>query len=94
MKKETGKVISAFRKHFGYTQQFVADKLHITTAALANIENGRVSLDIEKLYLVSKIFGIPERLLLSLIIEIYEKGNDDGLIHAVEQLKVIPIDDF
>lgn len=91
MKTASGRVIRAFRKHLSYTQDFLADKLNITTSTLANIENGRTSLDIEKLYLLSKIFGIPERILFSLIVEIYEKGNDEGLIHAVAQLKPSPI---
>lgn len=68
MKTATGKVIKTFRNHFGYTQQFVADKLNITTATLANLENGRVSLDIEKLYNLAKVFEVP--------IKDYLRSND------------------
>ncbi|WP_113651508.1 helix-turn-helix transcriptional regulator [Pedobacter namyangjuensis] len=86
MKKSTGKVIKAFRKHLGYTQEFLADKLNITVPTLANIENGRVNADIEKLYLASHLFKIPIRDFLTLIVEVYEKGNDEGLAGAVRQL--------
>lgn len=89
MKKSTGKVIKAFRKHLSYTQEHVADKLNITVATLANIENGRVGIDIEKLYLASYVFKIPVSDLLTLIIEIFEKGNDNGLTSAVQQLRTI-----
>ena len=87
MKKATGKVIRAFRKHLGYTQEFVADKLNITITTLANIENGRVGLDIEKLYYLSRVFAIPIRIVLDLIIEIFEKNSEDGLLNAIKELK-------
>ena len=93
MKVETGIVLKAFRKHLSFTQQFVAVRLNVTLATLANIENGRACLDIEKLYLLSKIFGVPARILLDLTIEIYEKKSFEGLTHAVEQLKMLPLTD-
>lgn len=94
MKKATGIVIRVFRKHLCYTQQFVADKLYITVATLANIENGRVSLDIEKLSLFSKTFDIEVRILLSLISEVSENGNENGLSGALKHLKPLHINDL
>jgi transcriptional regulator with XRE-family HTH domain len=88
MKKATGKVIRAFREHLGYKQEFVAHKLSTTVATLRNIENGRVSADLEKLYKLSLIFQVPIRDLLSLAIEIFENGNDEsGLKGAVQMLR-------
>lgn len=86
MKTATGKVIKAIRQHLGYTQNFVADKLNITTATLANIENGRVSIDLEKLYQLCLLFKLPMRIMIQLIYEIHEKGSDEGLANAVKQL--------
>ncbi len=94
MKTATGLVIKSFRRHLSYTQQFVADKLNITVTTLANIENGRVGLDLEKLYSLSKLFGISVGILLALIIEVLNNGNDSGLVNAVQQLKPLQPDDF
>ena len=92
MKTATGKVIKAFRNYLNFTQKQVADKLNITVETLANIENGRAGLDIEKLSLLSKVFGVPARILLDLTLGINAKGSDEGLANAVRQLKTIPID--
>ncbi|MFN0255147.1 helix-turn-helix domain-containing protein [Pedobacter ureilyticus] len=89
MKIASGKVIKAIRLHLGYTQKFVANHLNITITTLANIENGRVSLDIEKLYHLSLLYRMPARDILELIIEIHEKGNEEGLVSAIRQLRSI-----
>ena len=89
MKKATGQVIKAFRKHLNYTQEFVAKQLNITVETMANIENGRVSIDIQRLYELSHIFKIPLKDLVTLASEILEKGNDEGLVPAVKYLKQI-----
>ncbi len=94
MKTATGLVIRSFRRHLSYTQQFVADKLNITVTTLANIENGRVGLDLEKLYSLSKLFGIPVGVLLALIIEVLNNGSDCGLENAVQHLKPLQFDDL
>lgn len=94
MKTATGKVTKAFRKHSSYTQEFVADKLNITVTTLANIENGRVGLDIEKLYLLNKVFAVPVRTIIDFTIEVFEKKNDDGLADAIKELKNLSKDDF
>lgn len=86
MKKETGIVIRAFRKYQNYTQYFVANKLNVTVETIANIENGRVSIDIERLYKLSFIFGVQIRDLMALIAEIFEKGSDIGVTTAVKYL--------
>ncbi|WAC42014.1 helix-turn-helix transcriptional regulator [Pedobacter sp. SL55] len=89
MKIASGKVIKAIRLHLSYTQKFVANHLNITITTLANIENGRVSLDIEKLYHLSLLYRMPARDILELIIEIHEKGNEEGLVSAIRQLRYI-----
>lgn len=68
MKKSTGKVISGLRKHCRLTQKELAEKMHITVATLANIERGRVGLDLEKLCMLSKIFSASADTILSLIL--------------------------
>ena len=90
MKKATGLVIKAFRKHLNITQKEVATKLNITISTLANIENGRVSLDIEKISLLSKTFGINVGIFLSIITEVSENGNENGVLAALKHLRPLP----
>lgn len=90
MHTATGKVIKALRKHLGYKQEFLANKVNITIKTLANIENGRVGLDIEKLYKLSQVFGVAPRIILDLTIEIYETGQENWLPNAVKALKTLP----
>jgi transcriptional regulator with XRE-family HTH domain len=87
MKAATGKVIKALRKHLDYKQDFVSKKLNITPTTLANIENGRVGIDMEKLYLLGKIFGVPPKTIFELAIAVYETNTDDWLNNAVKSLK-------
>lgn len=90
MKTATGKVIKAFRMHLNYKQDYVANKANITVQALSNIERGKVCLDIEKLYHISKIFFIPPKTILELAIEIFETETDLWLPNAVKAIKIIP----
>ncbi|MEJ5993689.1 helix-turn-helix transcriptional regulator [Pedobacter sp. Du54] len=90
MKKATGKVIKAFRKHLNFKQDFVASKINITTATLANIENGRVSVEVEKIYLMAKLFGVAPRIIIELAIELSELDNDIWLNNAIKALKINP----
>lgn len=87
MKKAVGKVIKSFRQHLNYTQEFVATKLNVTVATLANIENGRVSVDIVKLHKLSIIFEVHVKDIVTLASEIFEKGNDEGLAFAVAYMR-------
>lgn len=87
MHKATGKVIKAFRRHLNYTQEFVAKNLNVTKETIANIENGRVSVDIKRLYQISILFKVSLVHIVSLASEILEKGNDDGLANAIRYLR-------
>lgn len=88
MKTATGKVIKAFRKHLNYKQVFVASEINITVETLANIENGRVGVDMGKLYHFGLLFKVPPKVILELIIEIHETGNHDWLDTAIK--KILP----
>lgn len=87
MKTATGIVIRAFRRHLNYKQEYVAKKLNVTAATIANIEHGRVSVDIEKLYQLSIIFGIPLKDMVALASEVFEKGPEEGLNCIVDYLQ-------
>lgn len=70
-----GKIVKALRVHFKYSQVLLALEVNITVKTLANIENGRVGLDIEKLYRLSRFFSVPIGLIPNLAINIVENGR-------------------
>ena len=70
-----GKVVKALRLHLKYKQDFIAERANITVKTLANIESGRVGLDIEKLCRLSSVFSVPISLILSEALEIVETGQ-------------------
>lgn len=83
MKKETGKVIKAIRQHWGYKQEYVAQKLNITSKALGHIENGRAELGIERLCRLAAVYKVLPRQILEISIEIHQNKSDKGLEGAV-----------
>ncbi len=93
MKTATGQVIKAFRMHLNYKHEYVGAKINVTASTLANIEHGRVGLDLEKLYKISKVFGVPPKDILQLVIEVFEfEENVNYLDNAVKQLVSLPND--
>lgn len=92
MKKIAGFVIKSIRKKLGYKQEYVAQKLNISTSTLQHVENGRVTIDIERLCALAAIFRVLPKQLLELILEVNENGTIEGLDQAVSYLtKVIEI---
>ncbi|WP_316769858.1 helix-turn-helix transcriptional regulator [Pedobacter frigiditerrae] len=89
MKKATGKVIKTFRKHLGYTQEFLATEINVTTRTIENIENGKVSVDVEKIHKIAKLFKIRSGLILELAAEIVDTEDNMALETAVKQLRPV-----
>jgi transcriptional regulator with XRE-family HTH domain len=87
MNKSIGKVIKAIRKHLNYTQKRLAQELNITTATIANMENGRVRIDVDRLQLLSVIFQVSLANMLALAAEIEKNGNEVGLAKAIKFLQ-------
>ncbi|RZL31814.1 MAG: XRE family transcriptional regulator [Pedobacter sp.] len=90
MKVATGKVLKALRKHLNFKQDFVASKINITTSTLANIENGRVGVEVEKIYLMARLFGVAPRIIIDLAIELNEAKSDLWLTDTIKALKLKP----
>ena len=90
MKKATGKVIKALRKHFDYTQEEIAKSINITLTTMANIENGRAGIDIEKLDRLAKLYNIDIGLILQLAQEVIAEKDDAWLANALRYLKMSP----
>lgn len=47
------------RKRAGYTQEEVADLLNVTKSSISHWESGKVSPSNDKLYALSKLYGVP-----------------------------------
>ena len=71
-----GKAVKALRVHFKFNQEYLAYRAKITVKTLSNIENGKVGIDIAKLYSISNALGIPIGLIPNLALEIVEKGQE------------------
>lgn len=54
------------RLHRNLSQEYVAVKLNIRQNAYSKIENGTVSLDLEKLLILEEVFGVKARDLIDL----------------------------
>ena len=63
-----GKYLKNLRVKHNYTQEDLAEKLHITRQAISSWENGRFIPDIEKIYDLANLYDLT-------IEEIYAGGN-------------------
>lgn len=63
-----GKYLKKLRVKHNYTQEELAEKLHITRQAISSWENGRFIPDIEKIYDLANLYDLT-------IEEIYAGGN-------------------
>ena len=88
MNKAAGKVIKAFREHLNYNLEYVANRLNISIALLTNIESGEVGLEIEKLYHLSKLFGVVPLVIFDIIEEVYHDKEGYSLDNAIIELKI------
>ena len=58
VRDEVAKNLYHYRKKAGLTQRELAEKLGVKNTAVSNWESGNNSVDIETLFLASKIFGV------------------------------------
>lgn len=58
IRDEIAKNMLFYRKKSGLTQKELADKLGVKNTAVSNWESGNNSVDIETLFLATKIFGV------------------------------------
>ena len=81
-----GKTVKALQVQFKFKQAYLASKANITVKTLANVENGKVGIDIVKLYSISNALGIPIGLIPKLALEIVEKGQEDQEKVALKEI--------
>ncbi len=56
------------RKNYGYTQEYVADKLHIVRQTYSHYETGRITPPLNSLNNLARLYGIPLIDLIELIV--------------------------
>ena len=66
IKKEVGQRLVQLRKTAGYTQQQVADKLHMVRQAYAKFEYGIFELNYEQITIICQLFDCTSDYLLGL----------------------------
>lgn len=72
--------IRKVRENKNYTQEFMAESLHISQRAYSSIENGKTQLTIERLFDISKILEVSVSEILNLENNnIYNNFNNQGL---------------
>lgn len=57
-KNRTGEFLAKLRNEKGYTQQKLADKIHVSNKAISNWENGRSNPDLDMMKELAKIFDV------------------------------------
>ena len=57
-KNRIGDFLAKLRNEKGYTQQKLADKIHVTNKAISNWENGRSNPDLDMMKELAKIFDV------------------------------------
>lgn len=57
-KNRIGEFLAKLRNEKGYTQQKLADKIHVTNKAISNWENGRSNPDLDMMKELAKIFDV------------------------------------
>ena len=56
--KDIQNVLKEYREKNNYTQEYIAEYLHITQQGYANYENGKRLPDIEKLIMLADLYNI------------------------------------
>lgn len=55
---ELGASIAHYRKEKGYTQQQLADRMHVSRGTIANWETARIEMKIKEVFKVCEVLGI------------------------------------
>lgn len=80
--KQIGARIRSYRELKGYSQEYMARKLHISSSAYSRIERAEVNLSIEKIIQISEIFKVSmEQVLFG---DEYNSKSNSSLINDPE----------
>ena len=62
--KDLGEAIKYFRKNKGYTQAYVAEKMHVSKMTISHWESGKRSMTAENLKRYCRVLDVPVQAVL------------------------------
>jgi transcriptional regulator with XRE-family HTH domain len=92
-----GQTIRYYRKHFGFSQKDLAQKIGMDRASLSLLENDKRNLKVEELELISKILQIPNNEILNtknLGVSVAEKNDQNDITIVIKRNEVEKLKDF
>ena len=84
--KVLGKNIKKVRKEKGYTQDYVAEQINVSTDLLRSIENGRNIGSITKLLNICNFLQVSPNTLFAELLDFKEETLDSSLLNLTNQL--------
>ena len=83
---KTGSRIKDFRKkNTSYTQADMAEKLHMSTENYAKYERDRTSFQVDMIFDISEILGMPISLML------YDRCEDNAMELSEDEVKLVSL---
>ena len=84
--KVLGKNIKKVRKEKGYTQDYVAEQINVSTDLLRSIENGRNIVSITTLLNICNFLQVSPNTLFAELLDFKEETLDSSLLNLTNQL--------
>lgn len=84
--KVLGKNIKKVRKEKGYTQDYVAEQINVSTDLLRSIENGRNIRSITTLLNICNFLQVSPNTLFAELLDFKEETLDSSLLNLTNQL--------
>ena len=81
LKKNICIKLRSLRREHGYSQQEVAERLHMSQNAYSEMETGKTKIDIEKIYMLAQFYKVP---LYNILPEIIPAQSEINMIHLNE----------
>ena len=69
-------LLKQLRKDHGYSQEYVAEKLHIVRSTYSHYETGRITPSVDSLANLARLYAIPFGIMLSLITTYYADEDE------------------
>jgi len=76
------KRIKSFREIKNYTQEYMAEVLHLSQRAYSSIENGQTQLTVERLFEIAKVLQVPINDIIGVDTQnIYNNSFNNNALH-------------
>ena len=89
--KTMGSFLKQTRKIFGYTQEYVADKLHLVRQSYSHYETGRNTPTVNSIFNLAQLYRIPAEVFFSFITTYYSEEDYEGMNISGDIPSYIPL---